>query len=78
MTYNANIEKPDCVRPLAIRAMSSHRPYRPALGTLVTAFSYQVDYTIVANVQQVSVGGQALPDNQAKPELQNALLLGIE
>lgn len=30
---------------------------------------------IVFNIY--SVGGQALPDNQAKPDLQNALLLGF-
>lgn len=44
--------------------------------TIITAFSYQVDYTIVGSVQYVLVGGQALPDNQAKPDLRNASLLG--
>jgi len=34
-----------------------------------TAFSYQVNYNIVAGIQQVSVVGQALPD------LQNALFV---
>ncbi|MDP2903707.1 MAG: hypothetical protein Q8N96_11470 [Methylovulum sp.] len=28
------------------------------------------------SVRYLSVGGQALPDNQAEPDLQNALLLG--